>query len=355
MLFFKSLFYFIIAIVILIILFFVGLILLVRGLLKKPLAEYAGSNKPKHLMIAGTVLLCLPLVAIAGISIWGISSSVSTIYNRAHYESISDVWRHESVSQSKAEDDIIKALLVSADNGSREAFSKNFTLEMQKEKGFDKAVDDFFAAYPVGLSKCKRNDKTRPDSAEIVNEATLKTDSLSFRCSLDGKEYFIILEYCYRNDGNSDKVGVTRFRVMNLEAAAVYYDDESSNAADPFPVCDIKSSSEYNARLVGGRAYLWTPTDTPKLSADQLRNVLEKTNRLDDPIFMYNIGEPNLIIKQDDSTEYGYFFQLNDMDGAPCYAYFQTDSERGNILWAFLCTPYEVDYDNPLVEYKETR
>jgi len=325
----KSIFYIIIAIVVLIILFFVGLILLVRGLLKKPLAEYSGSNKPKVLMIIGTVMLCIPLVAIVGVSVWGISSSVSTWYSRAHYQCVPDIWRNESVSQTSAEDEIIKALLTSADKGSRDVFARNFTPEMQKAKGFDKAVDDFLAAYPVGLSECKKNDKTRPDSDSYETEATVKTDSLSFRCDLGETNYFIILEYCYRNDDHPEKVGVTNFKVMNLEAAAVYYDGESGNAAYSFPVCDIKSSSEYNARLIGGRAYLWTPTDTPRISADELRHILEKTNRLDDPILKYSIGEPNLCIKQPDSTEYGYFFQLTDLNGEPCYAYFQTDSERG--------------------------
>ena len=355
MLFLKSLFYIILAILALIILFFLGLILLVRGLLKIPLAEYAGSSKPKVLIITGIVMICLPLAAIAGVSIWGISSSVNTIYSRAHYECIPDVWRNESVSQSQAEDNIIKALLKSADNGHREAFSKNFTPEMQRQNGFDKAVDDFFANYPVGLSECELYDKTRPDTAAIVNEDDVKTDSLSFRCSLDDNWYFVIVEYCYRNDNAPDKVGVTRFRVMNLEAAAVYYENEDAKSGDPYPVCDIKSSEEYTARLVGGRPYLWTLTDTPKISEHQLVRILERATRLDDPILLLNIGEPNLIIKSTDSNEYGYFFQLTDESGEARYAYFQTDSQLGNILWVLLCTPYKVDDKHPLVDHTNDR
>ena len=351
----KSLFFIILAVIALILSFFIGLILLVRGILKKPLAEDAGSNYPKKLMITGIVLVLLPFIAVAGLSIWGIASSATTIYTRAHYECVPDIWRHESVSSAKAEEDIINNLLASADSGNRDAFAKNFTPELQKKKGFGKAVDSFFRVYPVGLSKYPIYDKTRPESASSDSEAAVRTDSLYFRCGMDQDWYFVAVEYCYRNDDEPDKVGVTAFKVMNLEAAAIYYEDEASNVPDAFPVCDIRSSSEVNARLVGGRPYLWTPTDTPKISEEQLRRILEKTNRLDDPILILNIGEPNLVIKQHDSTEYGYFFQINDRDGELRYAYFQTDSERGNILWALLCTPYEVDYDHPIVEYKESK
>ncbi len=348
----KLLFSIILIVVILIISFIVGLVMLIRGFIRNRLAKYAGMKPPKALMLTGIVLVSIPLAAIVGLSLWSITSSVNTIYTRSHYQSIPDIWRNESVSHSRAEDDIIYALLKSADNGNREAFVKNFTPEVQKNKGFDKAVDQFFESYPVGLSECEKYDMTRSDPASYDTESTAKIDSVSFRCELGETWYFIIIEYCYFNPDEPDKVGVTKCRVMNLEAAAVYYENEAANPADAYPVCDIKSSSEYNARLVGGRAYLWTPTDTPRISQDELRRLLEKAERLDDPLLKYAIGEPNLIIKNDDSTEYGYFFELSEHNGTPCYAYFQTDSERGHILWALLCTPYEVDYDHPLVEYK---
>ena len=346
---FKLLLGILLCVAFLIISFFLGLILIIRGFLRNRLAKYAGLKPPKALLITGIVMVTIPLLAIVGLSIWGITSSANTIYARAHYECVPDIWRNESVSASKAEDDILRVLLRSADNGDREAFAMNFTPEMQKKKGFDQAVKQFFATYPTGLSECEKYDKARNDTASHGSDTAVKTDSLSFRCALGENWYFVIVEYCYFNADAPDKVGVTKCRVMNLEAAAVYYEDEAANGTDEFPICDIKSSSQYNARLVGGRAYLWTPTDTPKISEEQLRRLLQKTNRLDDPLLILNIGEPNLVIKDDDSsTQYGYFFELTAQDGEPRYAYFQTDSELGNILWGLLCTPYKVDNKNPL-------
>ena len=138
---------------------------------------------------------------------------------------------------------------------------------------------------------------------------------------------------------------------MNLEAAAVYYgSEESYDHTASFPVCDIRSSSEINARMIGGRAYLWTQTRASGITAEELRILLKNGERLDSPILTAALGEPNVGIKQDDSTEYGYFYEIASENGEPRYAYFQTDSELGNILWALLCTPYEVDYKNPLIK-----
>ena len=346
---FKLLLGILLCVAFLIISFFLGLILIIRGFLRNRLAKYAGLKPPKALLITGIVMVTIPLLAIVGLSIWGITSSANTIYARAHYECVPDIWRNESVSASKAEDDILRVLLKSADNSDREAFAMNFTPEMQKKKGFDQSVKRFLEAYPIGLSECEKYDMARNNTASHVSDAAVKAECLSFRCALGENWYFVIVEYCYFNADEPDKVGVTKCRVMNLEAAAVYYEDEAANGTDEFPICDIKSSSEYNARLVGGRAYLWTPTDTPKISEEQLRRLLQKTNRLDDPLLILNIGEPNLVIKDDDSsTQYGYFFELTAQDGEPRYAYFQTDSELGNILWGLLCTPYKVDNKNPL-------
>ena len=343
----KTLLYIILAILGLVICFFVGLILLVRKKKKKPLAEYANSQLPKKLMIAGTVLLSIPLVTIAALAVTGIFSSAKTLYDRSNYDCIPDIWRKESVSQSSAEEEILKALLVTADNGNREAFAMNFTPEMQEKKGFDKAIDNFFNAYPGDLSECKKNNITRNDSSVNENDS-IKTDGLYFRCDVEQDNYFIIVEYCYFNKKDPDKVGVTQFRVMNLKAAAVYYENESANPADQYPICDIETSSRIDARLIGGAPYIWTPTDTPDISATQLRVLLKDEGRLDSRLLYDRLGEPNVGIKQPDSTEYGYFYEIAPENGEPRYVYFQTDSEFGNILWAMLCTPYEVDYDHLL-------
>ncbi len=351
-LFSMTLIYIVLAVIVLAILFIVGLILLIRGFLKRYLAEYAGKKTPAVMMTVGGVFVSLPVVIFVMIAVWSISSSVKTIYDRSHYECVPDIWRNESVSQSSAEDEIIKALLLSADKGSKEAFARNFTPELQKGKDFEKAVDAFFSNYPVGLSECEKEGKTavNPDPNQSV-----KTGTLHFGCTLDDNWYSVTVEFCYRNTDHPEKVGVTDFKVMNLEAAAVYYDESlhgTDYLKDAYLICDIKSSSEINARLIGDIPYLWTPGGTPKVTADELRSLLKEGGRLSDPILREKLGSPNIGIKQDDSTEYGYFYEIVSENGEPRYVYIQTDSELGNILWALICTPHEVDDKHPLYEKK---
>ena len=311
----------ILEVIVLAILFIVGIILLVRGFMNKHLAEYAGKKSPKIMMITGGVFVSLPLVLFVCLAVWSITSSVSTIFNRSRYECIPDIWRHESVSDSQAKSDIINALLVSADKGNREAFARNFTPEIQRKSGFDAAVDRFFESYPV-----------------------------NYYCILDGDWYCVNLEYCYCNTDEPDKVGVTGFWIRNLEASAVF--EGEGGKTDEYLVCDIKSSSEVQARLIGGRAYVWRTTGEPRVTAEQLRAALTKIDRLDSPALNLMLGEPNVGIKNDGSSDYAYFYELKPENGEPRYAYFQTDSEFGRILWAFLCTPYEVDYDFELFKEK---
>ncbi|MBQ1441580.1 MAG: DUF5104 domain-containing protein [Clostridia bacterium] len=340
----------ILEVIVLAILFIVGIILLVRGFMNKHLAEYAGKKSPKIMMITGGVFVSLPLVLFVCLAVWSITSSVSTIFNRSRYECIPDIWRHESVSDSQAKSDIINALLVSADKGNREAFARNFTPEIQRKSGFDAAVDRFFESYPVGLSKCDKKDESGGGTGSYDYGHKVLNDSLNYYCILDGDWYCVNLEYCYCNTDEPDKVGVTGFWIRNLEASAVF--EGEGGKTDEYLVCDIKSSSEVQARLIGGRAYVWRTTGEPRVTAEQLRAALTKIDRLDSPALNLMLGEPNVGIKNDGSSDYAYFYELKPENGEPRYAYFQTDSEFGRILWAFLCTPYEVDYDFELFKEK---
>ena len=84
--------------------------------------------------------------------------------------------------------------------------------------------------------------------------------------------------------------------------------------------------------------------------AENTKGAMQKvTQVLDD-------AEVNIIsLVTNDSAEYGYIYEIASENGEPRYVYFQTDAEFGRILWSYLCTPYEVDYDKPLFEDKAYR
>ena len=340
----------ILATILLGILVITGFIFFLSGFIGLFRKKYSGTKKPAGRMVAGLLMIILPFVAGGFIGMWGFTSSVKELFTPARYTSVPERWKNEWVTDSQAEKQIVHALLTTADQGKQNAFSEQFCDEIRRKSGFEKSVETFFGSYPKGLADCEMKDLIREPPTSFDEAIGVKGATVSFCCDLGGTWYFIYLEYCHRNAEQPEKVGVTEFRVMNLEAAAVFYGVETYDKS--FLVCDIRSSDEYNARLIGGRAYLWDNDKEPVVSEDLLRRILEKTNRMDDPIFLLTLGYPGVVIKHPDSTEFGYFYQLKDRDGEPLYAYFQTDSERGNILWAVLCTPYDVDYKHMLVEEK---
>ena len=334
-----------------------GLVLLIVGIVGKSKPKNAGKKSPVVCIVTGAVMLALPVVTAVVLGIWGVSSCVGTVLKRTQYECVPDRWRNEWVYDYQAEDEIIEALLTSADSGDREAFGKNFTPELQRNEGFHDAVNAFFAAYPTGLSKCERKNQLGGGSASYDAGHNVKTDSVHFDVTLDGEWYYVSISFCYDNTDEPDKVGVTDCMIMNLEAAAVFFDEYHRTGeydSDVYLVCDIKSPDEINARLIDNRAFLWTPTDTPKLTADELRDLLKDNDRLDAPALSEKLGQPNAFCKYFNSTGYDYYYELADRNGMPCYADICTDSPAGEIFSAFICTPYETDYDFSLFEREDS-
>ena len=330
-----------------------GVVLLIVGIVGKSKAKNAGKKSPVVCIVTGAILIALPVLTALGLSVWGVTSVVKTALGSTEYECVPDRWRNEWVYDSQAEDEIIEALFTSADKGDREAFSKNFTPELQRKERFNEAVDAFFAAYPTGFSLCQMENKGGSGSGSYDYGHNVKTYSTHFNTTLDGQWYYISIEFCYDNTDEPDKVGVTDLRIMNLEAAAVFFDEYSRSMERPddaYLMCDIKSPDEVSARLIGGQPLLWTPTDTPKLTADELRDLLKENQQLDSAQLREKLGAPNAFEKYANSTAYEYYYELKDRNGQPCYANLKSESPYGKIFRAFLCTPTEYDYDYTLYD-----
>ncbi|MBP3856885.1 MAG: DUF5104 domain-containing protein [Ruminiclostridium sp.] len=258
------------------------------------------------------------------------------------YDSVPERWRNEWVSDSRAASEVIKALLSSADSGDREAFSENFTPELQASTDFAETLDAFFESYPVGLSECEL-DGGGVSSEMSTNDGHAKQDGWThYDCTLNGERYFINLSFCHGNDLEPDKVGVTYFTVRNLEAKAVYNDNSSRDRdyeEGTYMLCDIQSSDDICARLIKGNAFLWTPTDTPKLTGEEMGALLDKYGKRPPKELWDIIGEPNAQIKWYNCTGYDIYYELQPEDGEPRYAYICVDGKyRFEIYSAYLCS-----------------
>ena len=109
--------------------------------------------------------------------------------------------------------EVIKALLSSADSGDREAFSENFTPELQSGDDFADTLDAFFASYPKGLSECKLDGGLVSSSMSRHDGHSIQHGSTHYNCILNGEWYFINLGFCHEDNLEPDKVGVDYFTI----------------------------------------------------------------------------------------------------------------------------------------------
>lgn len=270
------------------------------------------------------------------------------------YDNLSDQWTKEFVTEKYAIDDAFERLFKAAEDGDKEAFKKCFTPKLQKEPGFDRLVDSFFASYPEGLGKEEFEHRPGGAGGSIKGDKFITKAGGRADVWVGENYYRIDVGVCYEYTDEPDLVGVERFSIRNLEALAVYIDYinkfaeyDAETMEDPV-VCDIRTSDEVCARMINGSPYLWENTDTPKLTVEEMRKLLTEYRDLSSPEVRNKIGLPNARLKQFNSTGYDCFYELQPVNGEPHYAHITTKSELGDIIDAYDCTRDGYDLDNPL-------
>ena len=347
--------YIAIAIVIAIILgiiFIIGLVQLIIGLVKKKKnPESAG----KILILCGGIMVAVPAVITLAFVVFLFGRIFDTPFGRN--QSIPEQWQHSRVTDNKAADEAITELLASSDDFDKERFMNCFAMEQRKDPNFVKYIDDYFSAYPIGLSECELDGGLVQSSSSYNYGHNVQTGFADYTCTIDDDYYFITLDFCFDNTDEPDKVGVTSFSVRNLEAEAVWraetivFDEDDYT---PRVECSIISDSEVNARLIDGSGFVWTETENEKLSADEMKKLLEKVVNLDDALFVNTVGQPNAEYKYYNATGSDYYYELQPENGEPRYAHIVTSTQYGRIINGYLCTPFETDYSYELCPFRKS-
>ncbi len=329
------------------IVFLAGLILLIVGAVTIGKPKNAGKKFPKVLLSIGALLFVTPaLVFFIGIV---------PRFIGGFYQSVPEHWQKAWVSDTQAADEAIHALLESAGQGDRQALAKNFTAEIQNDPSFEAKLDDFLQVYPSALSQCELDGGFSGSSGSYQYGHNVLTGNASYTCDLKGERYFFELSYCYENTDEPEKVGVTYFSVRNLQARAVYVQEQnerdvSEEEEHTFLICEIKSSSEVNARLIDGEAFVWHPTSHEKRTEEEMRPLL--SGEVTMASLEQEIGLPNASIKYRNSTGYYYYYELTAKLGEPRYAMICAASSSGRIIDAYVATPEKVFYDHPLKAFQ---
>ena len=326
-----------------------GVILLTAGLICRKKPEHQGKRFPKIFIVAGSILVCIPVLTVGIAAVTGLLSTLRSD------DSIPEHWRNTwTISENTAADEAIKALMKAAGEGDRDALAKCFAAELQNSPDFSKELDSFLEEFPAALSGCELDGSSTGSSGSYDYGHNVRTAGAKYECELNGEKYYISLDFCFENTDEPDKVGVTYFSVRNLEARALYIEEVNRDPESKRPTieCDIKSSEEINARLIDGIPYIWHPTSGKKLSEDEMRQLLSKTDSMDDLI--RSIGEPNVSFKSYNSTGYDFYYELSSEESEAQYAHITAGSPKGEIYHAYLCTAEKEFYDEPLKPHKKT-
>ncbi|MGN0637594.1 MAG: DUF5104 domain-containing protein [Huintestinicola sp.] len=311
-----------------------GIILLISGITKVREPKYIGRALPAVLIAAGSVLIAIPVGIVIFLTVSGLISSAEMRERRSGYENVTELWRNERVSENSAAVDAMNELLSAADNGDRESFGKLFTVGFQNSESFESAINEFFEAYPAGLSECERESSgvSKNSSGEV------RKGSVTYTCMMNGEWYRIKLKFCCYNENSPDEVGVEFFCIEDLEGAAAdtYYGYKHL-------VCNIKSDSEVSARLISGMPFLFEPDPERQISAAEMIKLLRKYDSLYG--LSEEIGKPNVTKKYSNSTGYDHYYELVPKEDIPLYAHICTSSEQGEILYADICSDTKSFYN----------
>ena len=277
------------------------------------------------------------------------------------YDNVVDIWQKNHVTEKEAIDQAFKKLFAAAESGDQTLFAKNFAEEVRSRSGFDSALKDFFSSYPKGISNCELTYKGGGAGGNYDKDGgSTRGVAAIYQCAMDGKPYWITFSLTFEDTSHPEKVGVIHFSIMNLEGRAYYLVenntrqmlDEHYDFDKEFPLVNIiKSDKEITAKLINGSPILWTPSDAPKLTEEEFRALLSENGDKDLSMLFDKIGKPGFNIHYFNHTADTCYYELAPKNGEPRYAYITTQTTYGKILYAYVCTPENCDYDNPLYKY----
>lgn len=314
--------------------FIVGSILLTIGIVRK-----GKQNKSKILPVVLIILGVIFMRPVVVCIVWFATGDIKNKYYKSRYEketgSVVELWRHTNVTEEKGSEQALKALLSTADSGNKELFKSNFSEEIQNDPEFNKKLDAFFDEYPGGLSTLEFDEGGGAGGGSSNRGRRDRNYSCSYDINLGDESYYLELSFCYVNDDHPEQIGVTEFKVMNLEGYVDYYINqdgyEMSRTKDDYLVCDICTPNEVSARRVGGHAYRWNESGANLVSADEMSEILDDSKYLKDAIDTGRIGSPNIKHTSSATSSIDYFYEILPEDGEKRYVKIVT-SEDGRII-----------------------
>lgn len=214
----------------------IGLIFLIIGLVRKQ--KHKGKKSPIVCMTIGIILLAIPLVTTVT-TVVAFMTSMNDVHESTDYVSVLNKWYNINVDADEAADEAINELLEAADTEDRSRFQKMFSVNTRKKNDFDIVLDNFLESYPVGLSECELDKGEILDSNLHVNDNNVKAAAVVYVCNLEGKTYYIGMDFCYKNKPSMNDIGVESFYIMDEES----FEQDLNKIDTEYLICSVISEN----------------------------------------------------------------------------------------------------------------
>lgn len=279
--------YLFIFIVILAILAFIGSVLLVFGLVKRKKAVQRGKKYPYVCIVLGILFMAPPVLIVGGMVVTGVATTVRNKIAESGYENCVDKWKDRWVSDSAAEEEMLKEFIEAAESRDKDALMALYTDEIQNRRELSGQVDEFLAAYPGGFS-AEDFESDGAHSESGGGEAYFDTD---YEGVIDGEYYYISFGACHSDDEHEERVGLRYFYIKSEKAKVLEDRNDYVYATDSQYIdAGFSVEGEYETRRAGGYPYEFVPVDR-KLTKDQVIDALKNTDTIEELTEI--LGEPN--------------------------------------------------------------
>lgn len=290
-------------VIVAVVMIIVGIIFLAVGAAAKGKPKNIGKKYPNVFIAVGISILILPAGLIIYIGINGMTGYVNE--NIVTYDNIVDKWKNTNPNDDTVRNDVMKAVLNSAENGDKEKLVKVFSDEIKNDPNLSSQIDEFIKNFPKGLSKAGFKYISGVNYGDHF--------PFTYETLLNGEYYLIICNCCTTNRDGSSKIGVSSFIIKNARAYVVN-DDTSS---DKHIACIINNDSSIGICRINGNFRIFNKIDRTITEEEVIKTFESMKNVKTIDEFKSLYGEPNS--SYEESYFYCFAYELAPKNGEPLY------------------------------------
>lgn len=273
---------------------FIGLIGIVFILISFLIRKNDGTQmdeKREKLKKSGKTLLKIPTVAIFLLVFVVLGNIIINHIKGLGYNNLADKWKHQRVTDTMAQNDVIKMFIRAADNGDKDAVILMFSEDIRDNVGFEKQVEEFLLEYPGGFYGLEFDMQGGHSSEDNDYGKKIAYFSCNYEVKKEGQMFYVSFGGCHQNSYDETEVGLEYFCIRSEKAKVLADEIGRSIDTEKNPIiAEINVEEDFEIRRIDDEPWKFTSIDR-KLTKDEVIDALRNSEYLDGVIWL--LGEPN--------------------------------------------------------------